>query len=386
MASAAPFPGSTIVRSGPASSTNAAPFKARAKPVSLEWVLGAVGPERFSWEHRHGLSTHFPTSDFWNFLIPGVGLAPVTAFHVLITLFVLALGPLNYFLLYRRNRLHLLVVTVPVGAAVVTSGLFAYALLADGLATRVRARSLTVLDQRQGHVVRWVRLSYYAGRTPPAGLTFPADTVVLPLLPSEGSVYGGRSYQRLTGLGIQWRDRQHLTHGWLRARTPTQYVTVQSTATRAGLQIDADRRPIQVGNQLGADLQLLILADAQGQFHWAQGVERGTIVPLDAVTEAEAIGKIRAIIADAQLRLPPGMQSGSRRGVWTRRRNRFGLPQQASAMPERLMKALTIVPSSSGSAWQTEMYVAIANSPAGIDLGVADAREEASLHLIVGRW
>jgi hypothetical protein len=32
------------------------------------------------------------------------------------------------------------------------------------------------------------------------------------------------------------------------------------------------------------------------------------------------------------------------------------------------------------------MYVAIASPPAGIDLGVADAREEASLHVIVGRW
>jgi hypothetical protein len=383
----APFPGSTLAGSGPASPT-AATAQTRSNPVNLEWILGAVGADRFVWERRYGLSTCFPTSDFWHFLIPGVGLAPVTAFHVLITLFVLILGPLNYYLLYRRNRLHLLAVTVPLGAVIITSGLFAYALLADGLATRVRVRSLTVLDQRQGHVVRWARLSYYAGLTPSAGLTFPTDTVVLPLLPTEGNFYGGSSYQGLAGLSVEWDNVQRLTRGWLRARTPTQYVTVQSSTTGAALQIRASQTSIRVENRLGADLQLLVLADAQGQFHSATGVGRGATVALDRLVEAEAIGQIRKIIADAQLRLPPGMQTGNQRSTWNRRRNRFGIPhlRQAYARPERVMTSLTVVPASPDSGWRKKMYVAIASPPAGIDLGVADAREEASLHVIVGRW
>ena len=62
------------------------------------------------------------TSIFANLLVPGVGLAPVTEFHVLITLFVLVIGPVNYWLLKRWRRLHLMVLTVPLAAALGDAG------------------------------------------------------------------------------------------------------------------------------------------------------------------------------------------------------------------------------------------------------------------------
>jgi hypothetical protein len=102
-----------------------------------------------AWLPRHGLAPNMPNSEFANLLIPGVGLAPVTEFRVLITVFVLLIGPLNYWVLSRAKRLYLLVLTVPLGAAAVTLMLISYALLADGLATQVRARSYTMLDQHQ---------------------------------------------------------------------------------------------------------------------------------------------------------------------------------------------------------------------------------------------
>ena len=101
------------------------------------WVLDSMGDSRWHWYERHGLSLKRENPDYWNFLIPGVGVAPVTQFCVLITVFVIGIGPVNYWLLRRRRQLHLLLLTIPASAAAVTLLLFAYALMADGLDVRV---------------------------------------------------------------------------------------------------------------------------------------------------------------------------------------------------------------------------------------------------------
>ncbi|HEY4232328.1 MAG TPA: hypothetical protein VGM76_02795, partial [Lacipirellulaceae bacterium] len=100
-----------------------------------------------NWESRHGMAPDAANTDFANLLVPGVGLAPVTEFRILITLFALAIGPVNYWLLKRWNRPHLLVLTVPIMAVLVTLALFAHAILSDGFGTTVRVRSFTSLDQ-----------------------------------------------------------------------------------------------------------------------------------------------------------------------------------------------------------------------------------------------
>src|SRR5262249_26323111 len=79
------------------------------------------------WDTRHGLTPDAANTEFAKFLVPGVGMAPVTYFQVLITLFVLLIGPANYWFLKRAKRLHLMVLTVPLAAGITTLALFAYA-------------------------------------------------------------------------------------------------------------------------------------------------------------------------------------------------------------------------------------------------------------------
>ena len=137
------------------------------------WLFNEVDSQNWAWYQRHGLSLSRDNRDFWNMMIPGVGRAPVTAYLVLISLFVLVIGPVNYFLLQRRRRLYLLLVTVPAGAGLVALVLLNYALLSDGLGVRVRARSVTLIDQREGQAVSWSRQCYYAGLAPRRACTFP---------------------------------------------------------------------------------------------------------------------------------------------------------------------------------------------------------------------
>jgi hypothetical protein len=181
------------------------------------------------WLIRHGFSPSEGNSDFSNWLVPGVGQAPVVEFQVLITLFVLAIGPLNYWLLQRSGRLHLLVVTVPLGALLLTGGLLLYGIISDGFYTKVRIHSVTLLDQQQGEAVTQSRLSYYASLSPADGLRFRDTTAIYSINPSYSDRFAMNSGQ--PRLELRWREQQHLSRGWLRSRTPTQYFTQSVTST-----------------------------------------------------------------------------------------------------------------------------------------------------------
>ncbi len=196
-------------------------------PEQLPRAL-AIGLRRTQrWDTRHGMTPDSANTEFAKFLVPGVGLAPVTEFRVLITLFVLLIGPVNYWFLKRVKRLHLMVLTVPLAALVTTLALFAYAILADGFDTRVRAQSFTTLDQRTGEAACWTRLSYYSGLAPGNGLSMPADVALYPILPAwAGDLNFAEERQ------VIWApDGARLKQGWLNSRTPTQYLTVRAEDT-----------------------------------------------------------------------------------------------------------------------------------------------------------
>ena len=66
-----------------------------------------------SWTVRHGFSPHIGTKDFFKFMNPGIHGVPTIAFLVLITLFSILIGPVNYLYLSRKKMLWLLLFTVP---------------------------------------------------------------------------------------------------------------------------------------------------------------------------------------------------------------------------------------------------------------------------------
>ncbi len=119
-----------------------------------QWLFNTIGPSRWQWETRHGISMNDGNYSFDNYSIADVGLPPVMAYRVLITLFVVGIGPLNYWLLRRKRRLHLLLFTVPVAAIVVSLSLVAYAVIADGFGAYLRAQlhAARSAAPRSGHL------------------------------------------------------------------------------------------------------------------------------------------------------------------------------------------------------------------------------------------
>lgn len=365
----------------------AAPADLFAEPAETwGWILNSLDSDRWAWYRRQGLSVQRDNDDFWNWLVPGVKLAPVTAFRVLITLFVLIIGPLNYLWLRRGGRLHLLIIIVPLCALMITLGLFGYALVADGLGVRVRTRSYTHIDQRRGEAVCWARLSYYAGLAPSGGLTFPADVAVLPLQ-SRGGDEGELARRR----SLIWSERsQNLASGWLASRTPTQMLTVRSRRTKLRLAVRPAKEGsnLHITNGLRTRIERLIVSDAEGKLFRGAGIEPDATATLGQTELGNEQAALQQALRDHPLKDPEGLDrqayanafSFSR--VYRYSQSNSGLPEPA-VHTSRLEKSLGAV---AERLREPRTYVALVERSPEVEFGVGSPRQNSSLHVIVGRW
>lgn len=373
-----------------------------AQLQSDEWVWLQNGEGRqLSWPLRHGNVPSQPNAEFANLLIPGVGLAPVTEFRILITLFVLLIGPVNYWFLKRSGRLHLLILTVPLAALLVTLALFGYAIVGDGFSAKLRAVSYTALDQRAGEATSWARLSYYAGLAPSGGLEFPTDTAVYPIHSTwaNSNYYGGEV--QTPPRAVQWADHQYLTEGWLASRTPTQYLTIAARPSDRKLAISSDKGVVRVKNELGAPIELLVLRDRDGRLYKGESIDVGSSKALTPIAQETVVaGRLRRIFSDREPAFPEAFQAEA-----NRIRARYGTSSYdyyssgfGMASTSRLMQRINSftqpvdsrAPTEGGSGRSVNLengtYVAITSRGVDLATGLDDPEEEASFHLVEGRW
>ena len=334
------------------------------------WLCNDLTTARTIWSQRHGLSVAYANVDFYNFLIPGVGKAPLNAFRFLITLFVLVIGPVNYYFLRHFRRLHLLVVTVPMSAVAITLALFVYAVFSDGLETRVRVRSVTQINQQTGQTECWARLSYYSGLAPSNGLTFSEDVAVYP--------YNAPGTDRRSGdRELQWVDEQRMTSGWLRSRTPTQYLTVRSRKSTIGIEVGqaADRR-LPITNHLGTNVDLLVLRDDDNGLYWVEGVAEGGGADAVPVGPAEAVAELQRKVNACDMSIPLGVVVPY---------NQLRDKDKTKGLAEgRITDIITL--SNALKGLEPRSYVAFVPSSPEVDLGTPQANPEASLHVVFGSW
>jgi hypothetical protein len=357
-------------------------------------ITPQIGMDRLYWSARHGLTMFAKNDDFYEFLVPGVGLAPVTEFSILITLFAVIVGPVNFYLLRQRKRLYLLLITVPLAAAVVTAGLLAYAAIGEGLGVRVRARSVTHLDQKSGEAATWARLSYYAGVGPSDGLRFSSDTAVLPIHAYRQEETDGRRT-------VHWSEVQHLATGWLPARSPTQFLSIRPHRTTARLNVVvSEGKPIRVENALGAKISHLAVFDDAGKAYIAQNISLGGSSDLAADGDLTPIG-LALFDGQASKRMPEGLGDyQTSRGLFEMRSRgdwnyygpgRFGRGTAVNGDASRLERVLATLGGSRNAILdarnhQPRTYVAIVESSPAVEFGLKSVDEEASFHVILGKW
>lgn len=385
---------SLFQQSRPGMSANAAANAQTADPGQMPPALTAALQTTGRWSVRHGVVPDDASIEFANLLVPGVGMAPVREFQVLITLFVLVIGPLNYWLLKRWKRLHLMILTVPLAAAAITLGLFAYAIASDGFNTKVRSHSFTALDQRTGDAACWSRLSYYSGLAPGGGLTLPADVAVFPIIPSWNE-YSAHSYVR-GERELRWEgDDAKLARGWLRSRTPMQYLTIRSRKSPMKLELTPVRDRLRVKNELGTQVEYVVVVDDAGKFWSGEKLAVGKVSFLEPIEQRDAASRFRKLVTNNAPAVPAAL-SGEDSKYTSIQRQQWRMYGQYSAFAgEQSLGgnlANEAVTSLAGLAGGSELklpprsYIAVTATGPEVLYGMDGVEEEASFHVIVGQW
>ena len=176
------------------------------------------------------LAAVLPTQ-YFPAVIPGLGGVPVRTFLVLILLFALVVGPINFLVLRRRKKQLLAVFTVPLLGFGMTAVMLIHGILQDGFGTQGVVRSIAVLDQQRHAGAGATSQTLFAGLGP-AWLEVPAGTVVesLPALMSTRNSRGLSAFRYEV-------DRPGLGGELLPSRTPTTLVTTQQRPERTRLRL-----------------------------------------------------------------------------------------------------------------------------------------------------
>lgn len=346
------------------------------------WWLRSLDSRSWEWTTRHGLSSREVHPEFQYFLIPGMGDPPKIAFLVLISLFAIVIGPVNYFLLARRKQLYLLVVTIPLIAFVTSSALFTYAVIADGFGALSRVRSVTVIDQDHKTATAWGRISLYAGLAPSNGLVFSPETAVLPLWGIDGGLESG---------AVDWTRAQHLPYGFMRSRLHSQFATITQRPERGRLEIrtGADGA-MEASNGLTWSLSMLLAKDKDGNLFYAPAVPAGGNARLTPAT-SEQLKALRTLLDD-RAPAPPATYDGSYESYEPYSSYR-GYPYNQNVRPpsrfgsnpmEKYLLLMLDPAADTPKGMPRQSYMAVADGNPGIELGLTAAPSAKDLHVIVG--
>ncbi len=225
--------------------------------------------------------------------IPGVGRPPVIAFQVVISLFVLVVGPGLYIFLYQSGRMHLLLIIAPVLSLLACLGLFLYAIIHDGFDIRGRVQSVTRIDHQSGTAVTHARHAYYAGISP-QGYAFDVQTAVFD---------ARRDNSAATKFRYRDNDDLVVSGGELKARNPHQLVSVRSFQTEGRLSVNAmpgespEIQKFQIENQFQSNIELAIVR-ARNQWLIAENIGAGAVVVANTATMREIKAKLMALVEE----------------------------------------------------------------------------------------
>lgn len=346
-------------------------------------LLDRIGADRWMWFQRNGLSQLRGNQHYWHFMIPGVGQAPVTSFMVMISLFVIVIGPVNYLLLRSAGRLNWLIVTVPTGAMLVTMALIGFALFSDGFGVKLRTRGVTLLDQRSGEAVTWSRQSYYAGLAPSSGFVFPRDTAVFEI--NQSPEEGGQDQVMLIS-----DDSQHLKRGYFRSRITHQLLVVRPSETKLKLAITEQGDSLVVENLLEADIKQAVITGKNAKnLYTVSDLKAGEKRTLAICTPKQA-GEIRDLLSEYDLELPIGFNQQAY-NLSNRYRNQYyyqQIPEESIAVSyatSRLERELNDAVRS-GFPGDPYTYEALVERTPLTPVGVPRYRSEQSVEVVRGKW
>ena len=240
--------------------------------------------------------------------LPGIGELPYQAFVLLLILFGIVIGPLNFVWIARKRRPVLLLVTIPAIALVATVALLVYGIYFQGLDVKLASQSMAILDERLHRSSCIERRLLYAGMSPGEGLRPEAGTIVHFLERAPMGVFSpsGRHFLRL-----EQEPSLVLAGDYLPTRIPVQHVVQGERAARGRLEASRVDGGLAVRNGLGARIESLVARDERGAWYASSGpIDVGasaTLAPTGAPKDADLATKPADILWRASQRATEAM-------------------------------------------------------------------------------
>lgn len=258
---------------------------------------GAITPDEYETRTRLGVNSRLHASDFIRFVNKDVQAIPVFGFVVLITLFCIAIGPVNYLWLRRRNRIGWLLWTTPAAALGASLLLIGWSTVSNGTTTRVRLRSFTVLDQGTQSAVSLARVAVFPAAAGGGTLEFSPQTAVYPIWPS---------FAESRAIRVDWTDTQQWSGDLLRSNNRSQYLLVTPRTMRGRVEIESEANTkTRLRNGLEWKLKSILVRDHEGNLWFASDVDAGAAVPLAKATGND-IESVMVLARDQSLDSPIG--------------------------------------------------------------------------------
>jgi hypothetical protein len=200
---------------------------------------------------------------------------PVKGLFVLMFLFTLAIGPVNFLVLAHKKRRTWILWTTPAISLATCLAVFGYMLLSEGWEGRLRTETLTLLDEgtHRATTIGWTAV--YSPLTPSDGLHFSYETEVV-----------SQRAEQIRGAGVRsctldWSHDQHLTSGWIEARVPAHFKVRKSETRRERVAVHREaNQTLSIVNGLGATMRRFCYKDEKGQLHTAEHVAPGARMSL----------------------------------------------------------------------------------------------------------
>jgi hypothetical protein len=181
--------------------------------------------------------------------------------------FIIVIGPVNIFVLRRRNRRTWMLWTIPAISLVTTLLVFAYSILREGITPDTRIAGLTVLDQTSHHAATVGAAAFYCPLTPGGGLSFEFGTEATPLVHFG---FGSGSSRE-----VDWTQSQHFQRGWISSRVPAHFHLRKTETRRERIQLINENGRLHIVNSLGAPIKSLWIADKDMNLYQANNVDAG---------------------------------------------------------------------------------------------------------------
>jgi len=226
---------------------------------------------------------------------------PSGIFLLVTTIFILVIGPLNFFYFWKKKKLYMILFTCPLVAISTTLLLFLYALFNEGFYSRGTFNSMTVLDQTTKTASTTTNATFFAGVSPAEGLNFPRDYAISSFFhegfDNSDHFYYSRYYRRRNkapqaALQVNWGGNLNLSSSWIPARQTTRLQIKNFGNVRKRLVIEKPEiGRLKISNGLGTGIQFLVVRGFDGSFYSYNGhIGNGAILQsMEQVEHAEKL-------------------------------------------------------------------------------------------------